>query len=85
MRVRPSSHSIFMQVAFDSLNHLDLLAGFVECDGVRVRRAKENLKHLERVTVEGVARDLVVAICTVESKVRLDLTQTTKKIPYLLR
>ena len=55
MRVRPSSHSIFMQVAFDSLNHLDLLAGFVECDGVRVRRAKENLKHLERVTVESVA------------------------------
>ena len=55
VRVRPSSHSIFMQVAFDSLNHLDLLAGFVECDGVRVGRAKENLKHLERVTVESVA------------------------------
>ena len=55
MRFSPGSDSVFVQVAFDSLDHLDLLACVVEGDGVRVRRAEENLKNLKRVTVESVA------------------------------
>ena len=62
------SHSFFMKVALDSLNHFNLLARFVKCDSMRVRGTKENLEHLKWVTVESVTRDLVVTICANTNK-----------------
>lgn len=51
-----------MEITLDALNHLNLLAGLVEGDGVWVVGAKENLKDLEGVAVEGITRDLLLTV-----------------------
>lgn len=55
-------HSVPMEITLNALNHLDLLARLIKCDGMRVVSSEENLKHFEWVAVESVARDLLLAV-----------------------
>ena len=55
-------HRIPVQITFNLLNHFDLLARFVKGNRMGIARSKENLKNLERVTVESVPRDLSLAV-----------------------
>ena len=54
---------VLVKVRLNLLDHLNLLAGVVECDGVWVTRPEEDLKHLERVSIEGVPTDLAFSVC----------------------
>ena len=55
MSFLPLCDSFTMQVALNLLDHLDLLAFFIECDSVGVAGSEENFKDLEGITVESVA------------------------------
>lgn len=55
MGVLALRHSVSVKITLNALDHLDLLARLIKCDGMRVVRSEENLKHLERVAVESVA------------------------------
>lgn len=62
MRLTFINHSIFVQITFNSLDHFDLLALFIECDGMGVAGSKENLEHLEGVSIECIPRNLSLAV-----------------------
>ena len=56
------NHSVFVEITLNSLDHFDLLALIVKCDCMRVAGSKENLEHLEGVSVERIPGNLSLTV-----------------------
>lgn len=62
MSVAPFCHSILMQITFNTIDHLNLLAILVEGYSVRVCCSEEDFEDLKRITIEAVALNLAFSI-----------------------
>ena len=82
MSLTALSDSIFVQITFDFLNHLNLLATVVKGDGVRVASSKEDLEDFERIAVEGIAGDLSFTVCKRKAVINIETSKGVDLCTY---